>query len=260
MSRNGLFRRFAQSLKSTRCDLKTAEKLDRRSILRDSTTKRNASNRTPYSRPGSKRSSKYDTNASPNPAEQYPYRTIFAAGFRTLWAKLRRYEPLAQFAIVVFLFLHYIMSIHVVAGPSMLTTIEAFGDQALVCFLYSRGRGIKRGDLISYESPIHRGERGIKRVLALEGDYVLRDTPGGLHGDLEDVEGWAWEDGEKRQSSASDQKMIQVPKGHCWIVGDNLSWSRDSRMFGPLPLALIRSKVLAIKKPGSLWKGWVDTR
>lgn len=36
----------------------------------------------------------------------------------------------------------------------------------------------------------------------------------------------------------------QIPDGHCYIVGDNLTWSRDSRMFGPLPLALIRAKVI----------------
>lgn len=36
----------------------------------------------------------------------------------------------------------------------------------------------------------------------------------------------------------------QVPQGHCWIVGDNIKHSRDSRLFGPIPLALIRGKVV----------------
>lgn len=40
-------------------------------------------------------------------------------------------------------------------------------------------------------------------------------------------------------------RMVQVPEGHCWIVGDNLVWSRDSRIFGPVPLALVTGKVLA---------------
>ncbi|CRK15519.1 hypothetical protein BN1723_010690 [Verticillium longisporum] len=38
---------------------------------------------------------------------------------------------------------------------------------------------------------------------------------------------------------------IRVPEGHCWIVGDNLPSSRDSRTFGPLPLASIHGKVIA---------------
>ncbi len=44
---------------------------------------------------------------------------------------------------------------------------------------------------------------------------------------------------------------IQVPQGHCWVTGDNLKHSRDSRLFGPLPLALIRGKVLARWVPWS---------
>lgn len=43
----------------------------------------------------------------------------------------------------------------------------------------------------------------------------------------------------------------KVPQGHCWLVGDNLPASRDSRTFGPVPLALIRGKVIA-----SLWPLW----
>ena len=38
---------------------------------------------------------------------------------------------------------------------------------------------------------------------------------------------------------------MQVPEGHCWLLGDNLSASRDSRTYGPLPLALIKGKVTA---------------
>ena len=41
----------------------------------------------------------------------------------------------------------------------------------------------------------------------------------------------------------------QVPAGHCWLVGDNLTVSRDSRDFGPVPLALVKGKVLATLFP-----------
>ena len=37
----------------------------------------------------------------------------------------------------------------------------------------------------------------------------------------------------------------QVPEGHIWLEGDNLPWSRDSREFGPVPLALVIGKVIA---------------
>lgn len=48
--------------------------------------------------------------------------------------------------------------------------------------------------------------------------------------------------------------MIEkVPQGHCYIIGDNLKWSRDSRDYGPLPLALIRGKVIAKVDASSGW-------
>lgn len=44
---------------------------------------------------------------------------------------------------------------------------------------------------------------------------------------------------------------MKVPQGHCWVVGDNLAASRDSRIFGPIPLALISGKVIAKVFPWS---------
>jgi hypothetical protein len=51
--------------------------------------------------------------------------------------------------------------------------------------------------------------------------------------------------GRARELTQGHCPLVQVPKGHCYIVGDNLPWSRDSRDFGPIPLALIRGKVVA---------------
>lgn len=48
-----------------------------------------------------------------------------------------------------------------------------------------------------------------------------------------------------------------MPEGHCWVEGDNLEWSRDSRHFGPMPMALIKGKVVAKVFP---WRerGWME--
>lgn len=37
----------------------------------------------------------------------------------------------------------------------------------------------------------------------------------------------------------------KVPRGHIWLEGDNLIVSRDSREYGPVPLALLRGRVVA---------------
>ncbi|GFH17204.1 mitochondrial inner membrane protease subunit [Haematococcus lacustris] len=41
-----------------------------------------------------------------------------------------------------------------------------------------------------------------------------------------------------------------VPVGHVWIQGDNLLHSLDSRVYGPVPAALLRGRVLYQAGPG----------
>jgi inner membrane protease subunit 1 len=83
---------------------------------------------------------------------------------------------------------------------------------------------------------------GCKRVIGMPGDFVSVVTPGRRDDDMgkDDVHGeWA----------TVTEKIIQVPEGHCWVAGDNLEWSRDSRLFGPLPLGLVKAKTLAVIWP-----------
>lgn len=48
-----------------------------------------------------------------------------------------------------------------------------------------------------------------------------------------------------------------MPDGHCWVLGDNLPESRDSRFYGPVPLALVKGKVIAKVLPWSDM-GWIE--
>lgn len=50
---------------------------------------------------------------------------------------------------------------------------------------------------------------------------------------------------------------LQIPEGHCWLAGDNAPESRDSRDYGPLPLALVKGKVIARIWPLSECK-WIE--
>ncbi|KAG6006157.1 hypothetical protein E4U21_007267 [Claviceps maximensis] len=122
-----------------------------------------------------------------------------------------------------------VFQISAASGPSMLPTFTVDGDWMAADMRCRLGRRIAVGDLVFYKIPIFRNQNGVKRVIAMPGDYVSLGTPG-----------------EKGQ-----HQMIQVPEGHCWIVGDNLTASRDSRSFGPLPLALVQGKVVAKVLP---WK------
>jgi inner membrane protease subunit 1 len=128
----------------------------------------------------------------------------------------------------------YLYELSPALGASMLPTFSVTGDTLLLSKHFRRGRAIRVGDVVSFRKPIDPSETVIKRVVGLEGDYVMLHTPGGPNGD-----------------------MIQVPQGHCWVVGDNLPDSLDSRLYGPVPMALIKGKVVARVFP---WRErmWVE--
>ncbi|TGZ82955.1 LexA/Signal peptidase, partial [Ascodesmis nigricans] len=114
--------------------------------------------------------------------------------------------------------------VHVSAtlGPSMLPTFNTTDDWILVSRLHTLGRGCKVGDVISYTHPVDGpGVFVTKRIIGMEGDFVVKDPMDGTG------------------------EMLQVPQGHVWTTGDNLPHSVDSRQYGPVPKALIRGKVLA---------------
>ena len=154
------------------------------------------------------------------------------------------------------------------AGMSMYPTIT---DQTSIMFVnkrYRKGNGIQVGDCIQIANPIFPKELAGKRVIGLPGDYVLRSrnnspTPGGaplpgitdwkqrIRAEQEIATGMITADDLKSIMERSDQEqqeewdepeMIQVPEGHVWLEGDNQAWSRDSRFYGPVPLALIKGR------------------
>ena len=45
----------------------------------------------------------------------------------------------------------------------------------------------------------------------------------------------------------------QVPLHHVWLQGDNTRNSNDSRLYGPLPEAMLRSRVFFEVWPPSEW-------
>jgi len=120
----------------------------------------------------------------------------------------------------------------------MIPALAASGDWVLLDKLYTKSSDLKIGDLVSFAHPLDPESRAIKRIVGMPGDFVCRDTPGEGRG-----------------------VMMRVPKGHVYLVGDNLKHSRDSRMFGPLPLALIKGKVVALfgfGRWGLPWGKWVN--
>lgn len=48
----------------------------------------------------------------------------------------------------------------------------------------------------------------------------------------------------KHLTALLQSALFQIPTGHVWLQGDNLIMSRDSREYGPVPLALVRGRVV----------------
>ncbi|XP_010553100.1 PREDICTED: mitochondrial inner membrane protease subunit 2 [Tarenaya hassleriana] len=77
-----------------------------------------------------------------------------------------------------------------------------------------------RGDVVVFCSPTHFGERHIKRIVGLPGEWI-----------------------------GTSQDVIKIPEGHCWVEGDNHASSFDSKAFGPIPLGLIQGRVTHVVWP-----------
>jgi len=82
---------------------------------------------------------------------------------------------------------------------------------------------LRRGDIVTAACPYSSSEVYIKRVVGLAGDLV--------------------------EPILHRSKKVRVPKGHCWIEGDNHRKSIDSNEFGPVPLGLIQSKAVGVLWP-----------
>jgi mitochondrial inner membrane protease subunit 1 len=83
---------------------------------------------------------------------------------------------------------------------------------------------LQRGELAIYVSPSHPARMVCKRVIGLPGDVVCVDPTG---------------------RRAPSTEHVVVPKGHLWMSGDNAEMSRDSRDYGPVPMALVKGRQVA---------------
>ncbi|MBN2247429.1 MAG: signal peptidase I [Coriobacteriia bacterium] len=128
-----------------------------------------------------------------------------------------------------------------ISGPSM---EPALYDEDRV--LITRGYDVaEHDDIVSAVVPDEHGQpvRVIKRVVALAGDTVE------IHGDRAYVNGERVPGGANGDASGAWIPAFEVPAGHVFVLGDNRSLSYDSREVGPVPVADIRGKVVAVILP-----------
>ena len=137
---------------------------------------------------------------------------------------------------VVFTLHQCVVSVAKVSGTSMQPTLNdaefpqrlpTFQDHVLINRLSARRHSFVRGDIVTLWSPEASNTCLIKRVVGMPGDWVRVPTKTNKH------------------------QLKHVPPGHCWVEGDNPNASRDSAIFGPVPLALLTGTVSYV-----VWPPW----
>jgi mitochondrial inner membrane protease subunit 1 len=95
----------------------------------------------------------------------------------------------------------------------MLPTFKEDGDVVVVSRIVPNG--YKRGDVVISVCKTDPNKTVCKRISALPGDYITRGYLRGV-----------------------------VPSGHVYLLGDNPRNSNDSRNYGPVPIGLLRGRVI----------------
>ncbi|KAJ8084227.1 hypothetical protein PM082_002994 [Marasmius tenuissimus] len=137
-----------------------------------------------------------------------------------------------NFFCAIHIFTEYVGRPSIMQGPSMLPTLANEGEIVIEDRLTYRlwPESLARGDLLILKSPIDANRLICKRLLGLPGDTICVDPTG---------------------EKALSTEHVTIPKGHVWISGDNAAYSRDSREYGPVPMALIQAKLHARVWPPS---------
>ncbi|KAL1507105.1 hypothetical protein AB1Y20_007961 [Prymnesium parvum] len=132
---------------------------------------------------------------------------------------------LLQFGAFALCVNNYVISSTQCVGPSMLPTISSAGDIVLALPVSSFSWSIRPqlGDVVICTSPTDPSQTVCKRVLGMPGDEVHVHPVPGL--------------------PRHAPRGVRVPEGRCWLQGDNVYDSTDSRFYGPVPLALVQSVV-----------------
>lgn len=159
-----------------------------------------------------------------------------------------------------------------IPSGSMRHTLEV-GDRVLVNKLSYVWSGPKRTDVVVFEPPWGKAQEDepvldviarhvaealglrspdiedlIKRVVATEGETIeIRDSRVLIDGTAID-EPYVYPG-----STMPDYGPLTVPEGMVFVMGDNRNHSKDSRVFGPIPVASIVGKAFVRIWPIRRW-------
>ena len=134
-------------------------------------------------------------------------------------------------------FLEFITIEGISMAPTLSPTFNETGAKdVLVMKKWKPTANLERGDVVMLNLPHKPDKLGVKRVVALEGDWVTLDYRRRPKERREGMtkEGMVWDAIGEQKEFGVGKRRWRVPLGHVWVEGDNASASKDSNTYGPV--------------------------
>lgn len=157
------------------------------------------------------------------------------------WGRRDVSAPLAVTVLVTACALILLVRVYVfqpvyILEHSMEPTLHS-GDRCFSVNISLYRNGLVRGDIVRLRDPMGQGFDLTKRVIGLPGElFAVEDGQVFINGQPLD-EPYAAE------PLRVSVPPFRIPEGRVMVLGDNRNRSDDSLIWGPVPQALIRSKV-----------------
>ena len=150
-------------------------------------------------------------------------------------------DALETIAIAFFIFIviyNFIAQPHLVKGESMLPNYHD-GEYILTSKLYSLWGSIERGDVVVLKSPDDENTQFIKRVIGLPGEKIKIDNNQITIFNSANPDGKVLKEAyispqvvTEGRNFIPEGETISIPKDQYVVMGDNRSYSYDSRAWG----------------------------